>query len=161
MIPIRKIEYVLDESCDKVLSRLKWAVDDYELFWILLKNNLTDAESDTSKEWIGSLWEEEMKFKLIGSLGKIQIVVKGHLEKVGRGTLVRLQMRLGFYTWLLIVGTIVLFIGFFLHFFHEDDTEIMTLIFPITLFLVGVFSIYKKLKLIELNLDELFQDLPK
>jgi hypothetical protein len=54
MIPLTFLEYELPEQPDKVLNRLKWAVEEVETSWLDNFNNWKTTPA-THKNWIGEI----------------------------------------------------------------------------------------------------------
>lgn len=83
MIPLTFLEYELNEQPDKILSRLKWAVEEVEFSWLNNFNNWKST-SETHKNWIGEINRKNLNFSLEEPgpffKRKFNVVLKGKLE---------------------------------------------------------------------------------
>lgn len=141
MIAARKREYILDEKVDIAFSRLKWVVEQDNLWYYLV----FVRSANTNRKWIGKLNEEEYTFsimlssrifwfKWLQSFG--QVYIKGKLSQVGTKTQLVVRFCLG-------PSTIAMFllIGFFLYSivindFTEISLEKFLSIIPLLIFLI-------------------------
>ena len=162
MIPFSSIEYELKENPDKVLSRLKWAVEEVELSWLDDLNEWNTGPS-THKDWIGEINDKDLNFKLKepGSLfkRKINVMLKGNLELRASTTSVKIKLGLDniSFTWILMIYLMTaLVISVFL--INEEFNSYFALVSFLVAFPgFGTYLLTRRMKRAENKLDKLFK----
>lgn len=111
MLNFRQIEFELEETPGRVLSRLKWVVEIVEsLNWSLFSSHTID----TSKKWVGVIDPEKNLFKLtepmpffsadrLVNLKFFQFVIRGKIEYSNNISYLKVCVRPGIYTVCLLV----------------------------------------------------------
>jgi hypothetical protein len=162
MVPLTTLEYELDENLDKVLSRLKWAVEEVELNWLDDLNKWNTGPA-THKDWIGEINKKSLNFKLKepGSLfkQKIKVMLKGNLELRASTTNVKIKLGLDniSFIWILMVY-IISALSISDVFTNDEFNSYLALgIFLLAFPILGTYLLTRRMKRAERKLDKLFR----
>ena len=161
MIPLTLLEYELDEQPERVLSRLKWAVEEVEYSWLDNLNNWKPTPA-THKDWVGEIDIRNLEFYLEepGHLfkRKFNVTLEGKFEIRSSSTNVHIKLGLDNFSFLSIVALYAIgVLSIADAFSNEEFNSYFSLLFFLVGFpLFGTLLIIRRMKRAENKLDKLF-----
>ncbi|MGB3464467.1 MAG: hypothetical protein WBA74_04325 [Cyclobacteriaceae bacterium] len=161
MITLTHLEYELAEQPDKILSRLKWSVEEVEKSW-MDNFNYWKKSPETHKPWVGEIDKMNMKFSMEepDSIFKrsLNVVLKGKIEPRASTTNVSIKLGIENFSFLLIF---ILYLGGIIFltdaFTDEEFNSYLSLFFFLIFYpILGTCLIRRRIKRAERKLDHLF-----
>ena len=158
------MDYETNEDSERAFSRIPWRVQKVDN---LNSHLLLNSNASTTRPWIGEYHKEKMEFGLteprrIFEPSFVQIVVRGKIIVKDNKTTINIRLRLGVYTFILVLMVYILTIVMTVHVISSILTSgdvrylagfaLWVLTFPV----LCAFLLHLKLNSIERKIEELF-----